>query len=102
MTKTRARKQVSPSFKSEAAEAKWWTSRQGKATITRLFDRAAAEGKLHRVPARAKNISIRMNESDLNLARQQAASKGLGYQTYIKMLLHEALSQAEGRPARSY
>ena len=101
MIKTKTKRERLPPFKNEAEEARWWASRQGKATITRLFNRAAAEGTLHRVPARAKNISIRMNESDLNMARRQAAGKGLGYQTYIKMLLHEALSQAEGRPARS-
>lgn len=101
MTKSKRKGEALPAFESEAAEARWWASRQGKAAITRLFQRGVAEGTLHRVPARAKNISIRMNESDLHLARRQAASKGLRYQTYIKMLLHEALSQAEGRPVRT-
>ncbi len=100
MTKTRTKRETLPAFKSEAEEARWWASQRGQATITRLFKRAAAEGTLRRVPARAKSISIRMNESDLHLARRQAAGKGLGYQNYIKTLLHEALSQAEGKPAR--
>jgi predicted DNA binding CopG/RHH family protein len=33
-------------------------------------------------------------EIDIELARQQAARKGLPYQTYIKSLLHQALRQA--------
>jgi predicted DNA binding CopG/RHH family protein len=38
-------------------------------------------------------ISIRLSESDLELARLQAVQKGLPYQTYIKSILHQALEQ---------
>jgi predicted DNA binding CopG/RHH family protein len=44
-------------------------------------------------------ISIRLPESDLARARQQAAAKGLPYQTYIKSLLHQALQREERRKA---
>jgi predicted DNA binding CopG/RHH family protein len=34
--------------------------------------------------------------SDLDMARAMAAQKGIGYQTYVKMLLHEALRREGG------
>jgi predicted DNA binding CopG/RHH family protein len=39
----------------------------------------------------SKNITIRMPLADLERARKLSARKGLGYQTFMKMLLHEAL-----------
>jgi predicted DNA binding CopG/RHH family protein len=43
-------------------------------------------------------ISIRLPVPDIALARDLAARKGLPYQTYIKQLLHDALSRE--RPGR--
>ena len=40
----------------------------------------------------AKNVTIRLSLADLERARQQAQRRGLRYQTYVKMLLHEALT----------
>jgi predicted DNA binding CopG/RHH family protein len=42
--------------------------------------------------AGTRQITIRLSNSEIALARQQAEAKGLKYQTYIKMLLHEALA----------
>jgi predicted DNA binding CopG/RHH family protein len=39
----------------------------------------------------AKNVTIRLSLADLERARRQAARRGLRYQTYVKMLLHQAL-----------
>jgi hypothetical protein len=36
--------------------------------------------------------------ADLERARQLSAKKGLAYQTFIKMLLQEALDKEENRP----
>ena len=48
-------------------------------------------------------VTIRLSEPDVAVARQLSKAKGLPYQTYIKMLLHEALAHAvatqSGRPA---
>jgi predicted DNA binding CopG/RHH family protein len=44
-------------------------------------------------------ITIRLDNGELALAKKQAEVKGLKYQTYIKMLLHEALFR--GGPAMS-
>jgi predicted DNA binding CopG/RHH family protein len=55
-------------------------------------DRAAINRKAQTVLASgSRQITIRMRNDELALARQQAEAKGLKYQTYIKMLLHEAL-----------
>lgn len=40
-----------------------------------------------------RQISIRLNAADLLAARKLAEAKGMAYQTYIKMLLHEALQR---------
>jgi predicted DNA binding CopG/RHH family protein len=47
----------------------------------------------------SRNITIRMAEADLDLARKQAEEKGLPYQTYIKSVLHEELTKRERRQA---
>jgi predicted DNA binding CopG/RHH family protein len=39
----------------------------------------------------AKNVTIRLSLTDLERARRQAERRGLRYQTYVKMLLHQAL-----------
>jgi predicted DNA binding CopG/RHH family protein len=40
----------------------------------------------------SRQITIRLSNREIALAREQAEAKGLKYQTYIKMLLHEALA----------
>jgi predicted DNA binding CopG/RHH family protein len=39
--------------------------------------------------------TIRLDPEDISLARVQAEKRGLKYQTYLKMLIHEALVKAE-------
>ena len=48
----------------------------------------------------AKNITVRVPEQVLARARELAAKRGLRYQTYVKMLLDEALDNEEKRLAR--
>ena len=36
-------------------------------------------------------LSLRLPVSDIELAKQQAGKKGMGYQTYLKSLVHQAL-----------
>jgi predicted DNA binding CopG/RHH family protein len=48
-----------------------------------------------RPTGRTPAVSIRIATADLSRARTQAARKGLRYQTYLKMLLHEALDREE-------
>jgi predicted DNA binding CopG/RHH family protein len=57
-------------------------------------DRAAINRKAQAVLASgSRQITIRLGNDQLALARRQAEAKGLKYQTYIKMLLHEALAR---------
>jgi hypothetical protein len=40
-----------------------------------------------------KNVSVRLPVTDIERARKLAAKRGVGYQTLIKTLLHEALKR---------
>jgi predicted DNA binding CopG/RHH family protein len=46
-------------------------------------------------------VTIRLASEDIATARQLADDKGIGYQTYIKLLLHEALQKEAGRQNRA-
>jgi len=95
-----------PEFKTERDEARWWVENQGQ--LTEQFERAAAEGKLGRgTVARRGNTpttTIRLDPEDIAKARLHAERKGLKYQTYLKMLIHQALHQEEihGSPSIQY
>jgi predicted DNA binding CopG/RHH family protein len=42
-------------------------------------------------------IAIRLPEADLKQAREIAGRKGIGYQTLLKMLVHEGLQREAAR-----
>jgi predicted DNA binding CopG/RHH family protein len=90
-------KRILPNFKSEGEEAKWWFENQE--ALDKDFAQAASEGRLGRgTAARLGGIpttTIRLDPSDIALAREQASQRGLKYQTYLKMLVHEALLDAK-------
>ena len=46
-------------------------------------------------PAPTPTTTIRLDPDDIAKARVQAAERGLRYQTYLKMIIHEALRDAE-------
>jgi predicted DNA binding CopG/RHH family protein len=94
-----------PKFKNEAEEADWWVrnedfiaerfelaqkaGRLGTGTVAKLArERTAQAGA-------SPTITIRLPETDLTRARAFAAQRGLRYQTYLKMLLHQALDTEE-------
>ena len=57
-------------------------------------DRAELNGKAQELLAAvSRQVTIRLSNSEIARAEQQAEAKGLRYQTYIKMLLHEALAR---------
>jgi predicted DNA binding CopG/RHH family protein len=93
----------------EAEEARWFERNQER--LLKLFEQAEKEGAL-RVGGRSVGITLskkagalqkppsqkvmlRIPTGDLERARRQAAGRGLGYQTYIKMLLREGLDRQE-------
>ena len=97
---------VIPRFASEAEEAEWWDSHQD--LIAEKFVQAAATGGLGqgRVAKQAlqatsggpsPTITIRVPQDDLSRARKLAARRGLRYQTYLRMLIHEGLEREEKR-----
>jgi hypothetical protein len=49
----------------------------------------------------SRNITIRLRLDDLERARALAERKGIGYQTYMKMLLHEALERESQKTRRA-
>ena len=95
-----------PKFANEADEARWWD--ENKRMVEENLLRAMRDGtaqygtaqRLVREARESKNITIRMPIADIERARKLSARKGLGYQTLIKMLLHESLEREEKRIAR--
>ncbi len=84
-------------FANEAEEAEWWESHED--ALAAEFEKASAEGRLgiRTVAKRAAlpSTTIRLDPEDIAKARIQAAERGLRYQTYLKMIIHEALRNAE-------
>ncbi len=96
-----ANKIVVPKFKTEAEEAQWWFDNRQKvegALMDAMDSGTIRRGAARRLTSEARasrNVTIRMAEADLDLARKQAEEKGLPYQTYIKSILHEVLVERE-------
>ena len=96
-----------PRFGSEAEEAQWWFDHRDE--TAGFMESAVAEGRtlsLEKVLAHERNggstptVSIRIDPGDLARARVQAEKRGLRYQTYLKMVLHEALEREERTQAQ--
>jgi predicted DNA binding CopG/RHH family protein len=93
-----------PKFKNESDEADWWASPAGRDYVKRKSAEAQSNeirvtgsslvAKLNRKSS--VQIAIRLPEADIAQARKLAERKGLGYQTLLKMLVHEGLAR-EGR-----
>ena len=84
-------------FANEAEEAAWWESHED--ALADEFEKATAEGRIGigSVAKRAalSTTTIRIPPEDIAEARVQAAKRGLRYQTYLKMIIHEALEAAK-------
>lgn len=95
--------------KTEAEEARWFEENQDQ--LLKLFEQAGKEGALRiggksvgitiskkteslRKPS-SRKVMLRIPVDDVDRARRQAADKGIGYQTYIKMLLRAGLDRQE-------
>ena len=97
MAKAKMKQSVIPKFSSEAKEAAWWDAHRSEidAEIRRRMKQKQplTLGGLLQGTKPSQPITLRISKEDLDKARQLAAQKGLGYQTYIKMLLREALAK---------
>ncbi len=103
----RSKKLVIPSFKREGDEAAWWDKHRAEVEADlRVAMRDSKTISLSDVLAQAKRkknllpVTIRLASEDIATARQLADDKGIGYQTYIKLLLHQALQKEAGRQGR--
>jgi hypothetical protein len=106
-----------PAFATEAEEAKWWFDNQE--LVADEFEKAAEEGRLGRGGVRRlfaekgipfpepkptlplPSTTIRLDPDDIAKARVQAAARGLRYQTYLKMIIHEELRKVEQQAVNS-
>lgn len=94
-----------PKFTNEAEEADWWASRQGRDFVKEKSTGAATKGappKGSRLVTRLNRsasvqIALRLPEPDVAKAREIAMRKGIGYQTLLKMLVHEGLRREARR-----
>jgi hypothetical protein len=95
-----------PKFQSEAEEAQWWFDHREE--TSGWIEQIAGEGgatNLNKVLQKRRQagptptVSIRIDPGDLSRARILAERRGLRYQTYLKMLLHEALEREDRPPA---
>jgi predicted DNA binding CopG/RHH family protein len=91
-----------PPFANEQDEAAWWDAHPE--ALTDRFQAAKLQGKLRRLsqtnlPGASETVTIRIANDELTRARRLAAKRGLRYQTYLKMLLHEALDNEEKKLA---
>jgi predicted DNA binding CopG/RHH family protein len=100
MAKAKMKQGVIPKFSSEAKEAAWWDAHRSEieAEIRQRMKqkRPLTLGNLLRGAKPSQPVTLRIPKEDLEKARRLAAQKGLGYQTYIKMLLREALAKNAG------
>ncbi|SPE42579.1 hypothetical protein SBA3_620005 [Candidatus Sulfopaludibacter sp. SbA3] len=94
-----------PKFANEAEEADWWASPQGREFL-KQNSRPISKGgppRGSRLVAQLRRtttvqIALRLPEPDVAKARQIATRKGIGYQTLLKMLVHEGLRREARRP----
>lgn len=80
-------------FASEAEEPEWWAAHEDELALE--FETAVAEGRLDPEDTTLPFVSLDLDPEDIAKARAQAAQRGLRYQTYLKMIIHEALRNAE-------
>ena len=89
-----SKKVIIPSFSSEAEDAEW--HQKHKREIEREFLRQICEGTTFRRPRQnpsLRPITIRLAPQDIEFAQRQAAARSVDCQTYIRIVLHEALRQ---------
>lgn len=93
-----------PHFANEEEEAAWWDAHPE--VLVERFQKATLEGRVKRLsqtnlPGASESVTIRIPQQELTRARDLAARRGLRYQAYLTMLLHEALDAEEKKIAGS-
>ncbi len=94
-----------PKFRNKSEEANWWASPLGRAYVKQKSAEAQSKGTKIKGSSlvaslnkqRTVQIAIRLPASDLAEAREIAERKGIGYQTFLKLLLREGLVRESRR-----
>jgi predicted DNA binding CopG/RHH family protein len=83
-----------PKFKTEKQEADWLYAHRRKIEADMRKEKRTKTPTVAQIVERerTKPISIRLAVGDIDRAKEQARAKGIGYQTLIRMLVHDALS----------
>lgn len=92
-----------PQFSSEIEEADWWASAKGRDFLKSQPKTSSTGSKLVAKLSKAKSVQIalRLPSPDLAKARELAERKGIGYQTLLKMIVHEGLVRVERQTTRA-
>jgi hypothetical protein len=85
-----------PAFATEAEEADWWYN--NRELVEKEFHTAFVEGRVKQglpVPPSQRTVptTITLDASDSKKAHAIAAKRGLKYETYLEMLVHQELQQ---------
>ena len=104
MKKPKKQPPMMPKFAGEDDEAEWWASAKGREFLKQQ-PRIGTVGKKKGsdlVTSLNRNssvqIALRLPVPDVAKAREIAGRKGIGYQTLLKMLIHEGLRREARRP----
>lgn len=88
-----AQKLEVPRFADEAEEARWWF--ENRDLLSDEFELAAREGRLGHGRAMKRVLAARgllqLEPEDAERGRNLAKSRGMEYQAYLSMVLHQAL-----------
>ena len=92
-----------PKFISDVEEANWWASAVGREFVKNQTGQTTPGKRKGSLLVANLNrpgsvqIALRLPAPDLAKAREIVGRKGIGYQTLLKMLVHEGLSREERR-----
>jgi predicted DNA binding CopG/RHH family protein len=92
-----------PKFVNEDEEARWWANVEGRKFVkvqsaTRIAQQQKGSTLVSDLSRTSSvQIALRLPAPDLAKAREIADQKGIGYQTLLKMLVHEGLRREAKR-----
>jgi len=99
---------IVPKFASETEEAEWWY--ENRHLVQQEFTAASAEHRLgrgtlkRRMEETQQNLRvetiIQLDEEDAIKARAAAERRGMQFNSFVKMLVHNALEQDEASHGR--
>ncbi len=107
MQKKNQKQVAPPKFSNEQQEAAWWASSNGrdflKAQPAPGPKKPAIGSRLVSKLSKASSVQIalRLPSPDLAKAREIAERKGIGYQTLLKMIVHEGLLRVDRQTTRA-